>query len=143
MKPEAGRLSLLSRVFAQREQQIAQRLAQLGQQLAHARAQLEELRGYHTTRPAARLVTDQGRMGNAQAFDDRLADAIRRQQADIDRLAAARAEVNRQWLAQRQKTRSVESLLERRRTAAQREGLRTEQKQLDELASRRHLDNER
>lgn len=134
-------LQVLVDLAEHRSQEVARNLGQLIAHGEQGEAKLQLLRNYlqeYRARldEAVREGLDGERLRNYLSFIARLERAIAQQAAEV---ASAQARIDREkerWREQERERRTYETLLDRRRLEVQRLEARSQQKQLDEIATR-------
>jgi flagellar protein FliJ len=134
-------LQVLVDLAEHRSQEVARNLGLLITRGAQGEVKLQLLRNYlHDYRvrldDAVREGLDGERLRNYLLFIARLERAIAEQGAEV---ATSQAHIDREkerWREQERERRTFETLLDRRRVEGQRVEARSQQKQLDEIATR-------
>lgn len=133
------RLGPVSRIAKNNEQAAGRRAVESGQALATQEARLVDLCAYRD-QYARQLQSGGGldafRMHDYRAFLGRLNDAIRQQEALIEKLRSRHRQSEEEWLATRTHSQAVDKLLERYRAGEHRQESRREQRATDEHAGR-------
>ena len=131
----------VQRVAHGREQEAMNKLGQSQQYLDAQMARLDELRNYREQYARDFAATGEGglnatRVREFRAFLGRLGEAIRQQEALIDRYRAQHEVNRRQWIESRGHSQAIDKVVDRYREQERREQERREQRELDDRSQR-------
>lgn len=134
-------LQVLIDLAEHRSQEVARNLGQLIAHGERGEAKLQLLRNYlreYRLRldEAVREGLDSERLRNYLSFIARLDQAVAHQAAEVATTQESIDREKERWRAQERERRTYETLLERRRAESRRLEGRSQQKQLDEIATR-------
>jgi flagellar FliJ protein len=141
MPPRSQRLAPVQRVVDDVERRLAQSLAAIERRLAEADDKLLELTRYRSEYEQQFRARVAGGMGVAelrdyQAFLARLNEAIRQQQAVVQRMRIERDAERERWRTAAQRAEAVGNLVERWQIEERRVADLREQREIDERAQR-------
>jgi flagellar FliJ protein len=141
MPPRSQRLAPVQQVVDNVERRLAQNLAAIERRLAEADDKLLELTRYRSEYEQQFTTRVAGGMGVAelrdyQAFLARLSEAIRQQQAVVQRMRIERDAERERWRTAAQRAEAVGNLVERWQIEERRVADLREQREIDERAQR-------
>jgi|HigsolmetaAR202D_1030399.scaffolds.fasta_scaffold00037_80 flagellar FliJ protein len=141
MPPRSQRLAPVQQVVDNVERRLAQNLAAIERRLAEADDKLLELTRYRSEYEQQFTTRVAGGMGVAelrdyQAFLARLSEAIRQQQAVVQRMRIERDAERERWRTAAQRAEAVGNLVERWQIEERRAADLREQREIDERAQR-------
>lgn len=141
MPPRSQRLAPVQQVVDNVERRLAQNLAAIERRLAEADDKLLELTRYRSEYEQQLTTRVAGGMGVAelrdyQAFLARLSEAIRQQQAVVQRMRIERDAERERWRTAAQRAEAVGNLVERWQIEERRAADLREQREIDERAQR-------
>lgn len=136
------RLKPVVRFAGHKEDEAARRLGAAREQLLLQEGRLQDLEGYRAEYGQRFNAAAQGGMSaiqlrSFQAFMDKLDQAIRQQAAVIDRVRQDYEAKKRQWLAARNKTKAMETVVDRHRSTEQYAEDRRIQREQDDRSGRK------
>jgi len=131
----------VQRVAHGREQEAMHKLGQSQQFLDSQLARLEELRSYREQYSRDFTATGEGgldatRLREFRAFLGRLGEAIRQQEALIDRYRAQHEQNRQHWLESRSHSQAIDKVVDRYRDQERHQQERREQREQDERSQR-------
>lgn len=145
MRKKSQRTQILMDVAKRKEDAIAKQLASDKAKVEYDKNKLEELKEY-----AGQYESERNLLGlspylttNYQHFVDRVQQAILQQEAAIGRSEQQADMTMRRWVEARTKTKSMDWLKEKYHKIEQAAEEQKEQRQSDEFAMRRFIDNMR
>ena len=131
----------VQRVAQGREQDAMHKLGQSQQYLDDQLARLEELRSYRDQysrdfATSGGTGLDAGRLRDFRTFLGRLGEAIRQQEALVDRYRKQHEKNREHWVASRSHSQAIDKVVDRYRDQEQRQQDRREQQESDERSQR-------
>lgn len=135
----SARIEPLQELAEQREEQAARELRAAQQLLAQRKAQLEELSRYRSDYEAGTQVAAPALLRNRLAFLDRLRDAERYQQQQVEAARRGVEQLRAKWAEQYRASATMTQLHASYQRQERQQADRREQAKLDELALRMHV----
>lgn len=135
------RMQPVQRVAQSRQQAAMQKLGQSRQHLDAQRRKLDELRAYREQYTREFVACGEGGLGamrlqDYRVFLGRLNEAVRQQEAIIEKCSAEHEKINRQWLETRSRSQAIDKAVECFRQEERKQTDRKEQREQDEQAQR-------
>jgi flagellar protein FliJ len=135
------RMQPVQRVARSREQAAMQKLGQSQRELDAQRRKLDELRGYREQYTHEFEVSSENGLGamrlqDYRVFLGRLNEAVRQQEAIIEKCIAQHENIHRQWLETRSRSQAIDKAVESFRQQERKQTDRKEQREQDEHAQR-------
>ncbi len=140
----SSQLARVAEFEREREQQAAQLFQQAQSMVNQQRQKLSSLEQYRTDylkniQQTGKSGVDARQYHQHLSFVGKLDKACEQQTQYVSQAALAADQRKRQWLAQQQRCKAIELLLEKKRQAAQHLEARREQNMLDEYANRAYF----
>ncbi len=137
MRDKKDRLNGILQIAESKESSAAADFAQRKKDCDFNRERLEELRAFRAEYRSPETAQSAIRFQSARQFLSQLSDAIDRQEQQVELLMQQVETTQGHWQNRRQERMSVEKVIEKRQLKQGQEMARLEQKELDELSSRR------